>query len=75
MNDQKTKQLQEEQVIKPHELQELPDGQMVCMYRGESWKGEATPYYKLYPEFNGVKPVKIRPDKVLTEPEKSLKNH
>ncbi|NQY64742.1 MAG: type IV secretory system conjugative DNA transfer family protein [Alteromonadaceae bacterium] len=63
MNNQKTKQLQEEAVIKPHELQELPDGQMVCMYRGESWKGEATPYYKARPEYNGVKPTAVRPSK------------
>lgn len=63
MNHQKTKQLQEEAVIKPHELQELPDGQMVCMYRGESWKGEATPYYKARPEYHGVKPTEFRPNK------------
>ncbi len=63
MNDQKTKQLQEEPVIKPHELQELPDGQMVCMYRGDAWKGEATPYYQSNPEFMGVKPDIIRPIK------------
>lgn len=61
MNHQKTKQLQEEALIKPHELQELPDGKMVCMYRGDSWKGEAMPYYKVYPEYNGVKPTKLRP--------------
>lgn len=62
LNHQRSKQLQEEAIIKPHELQELPDGQMVCMYRGESWKGEATPYYKEWPEFNGVKPASVRPE-------------
>jgi len=62
LNHQRSKQLQEEATIKPHELQELPDGQMVCMYRGDSWKGEATPYYKEWPEFNGVKPASVRPE-------------
>lgn len=62
LNHQRSKQLQEEATIKPHELQELPDGQMVCMYRGDSWKGEATPYYKEWPEFDGVKPVSVRPE-------------
>lgn len=61
LNHQRTKQLQEEAVIKPHELQELVDGQMVCMYRGDSWKGEATPYYREWPEYHGVKPSVVRP--------------
>lgn len=66
LNHQRSKQLQEEAIIKPHELQELRDGQMVCMYRGESWKSEATPYYKEWPEFNGFKTDSVRPEQKTT---------
>uniref|UniRef100_UPI001C8E5654 hypothetical protein n=1 Tax=Vibrio cholerae TaxID=666 RepID=UPI001C8E5654 len=30
--------LQEEAVVKPHQLRELNDGEMVAWYRGEAWR-------------------------------------
>ena len=39
-----------EPTIFPHELQALKFGEAICVYRGLAWRGEATPYYELYPE-------------------------
>ena len=33
----------------PHELQALKTSETICVYRGLAWRGEATPYYELYP--------------------------
>lgn len=38
-------------VIEPHELGQLAPGQVVCLYRGASTKGRATPHYFDFPEF------------------------
>ncbi|CAJ0808535.1 hypothetical protein LMG19087_00246 [Ralstonia wenshanensis] len=38
-------------VIQPHELGQLGVGQVVCLYRGASAKGHATPHFVEFPEF------------------------
>lgn len=38
-------------VIEPHELGQLAPGQVVCLYRGASAKGRATPHYQDFPKF------------------------
>ena len=38
-------------VIEPHELGELKNNVVVCLYRGASAQGHATPHYEEYPEF------------------------
>ncbi|MGN8064915.1 type IV secretory system conjugative DNA transfer family protein [Ralstonia sp. 22111] len=38
-------------VIHPHELGQLAVGQVVCLYRGASAKGYATPYFVEFPAF------------------------
>jgi type IV secretion system protein VirD4 len=38
-------------VIEPHELGQLAPGQVVCLYRGASAKGRATPHYIDFPIF------------------------
>lgn len=38
-------------VIEPHELGQLAPGQVVCLYRGASAKGRATPHYVDFPQF------------------------
>lgn len=38
-------------VIEPHELGQLVDGQVVCLYRGAAAKGRATPHYIQFPQF------------------------
>lgn len=38
-------------VIEPHELGQLAPGQVVCLYRGASAKGSATPHYQDFPKF------------------------
>ncbi len=52
----KSEELVTEAVIKPHELQQLEDGEVVCTYRGKSWKGKAQPYYEIWPEYKNRKP-------------------
>ena len=58
-----SKQLSKEQVIDPHEIQQLDDGEVICTYRGKSWRGYATPYYVTHPEYNGIKPSVLLGDK------------
>ena len=38
-------------VIEPHQLGQLQPGQVVCLYRGASALGRATPHYTDFPEF------------------------
>lgn len=38
-------------VVQPHELGQLEVGQVVCLYRGASAKGYATPHFVEFPEF------------------------
>ena len=43
-----------EPLIKPHELQQLRQNEVVCMYRGKAWRGRALPYYERWPEYQGI---------------------
>ena len=43
--------------IFPHELQQLRSGQVVCIYREKAWQGEASPYFKIWPEYENRKPA------------------
>lgn len=47
----KTKSRERVNVIEPHELGQLVPGQIVCLYRGASAKGRATPHYIDFPAF------------------------
>lgn len=38
-------------VIEPHQLGELKNNEVVCLYRGASAQGHATPHYEEFPEF------------------------
>jgi len=38
-------------VVEPHELGQLGVGQVICLYRGASAKGHATPYFVEFPVF------------------------
>lgn len=42
-------------VIEPHELGQLGDGQVVCLYRGAAAKGQATPHFVQFPQFRRKK--------------------
>lgn len=46
-----TKSKERVNVIEPHELGQLAPGQVVCLYRGASAKGRATPHYVDFPQF------------------------
>lgn len=49
--------LVQEPRIFPHELQQLPGGVAVCTYRGLAWRGQAMPYFDLWPEYRGRRPA------------------
>ena len=49
-------QLTQEPIIWPHELQKLEPGQVVCVYRGLAWRGEATPYFERWPAYKNQRP-------------------
>ncbi|RUM94724.1 MAG: hypothetical protein DSZ28_01715 [Thiothrix sp.] len=49
--------LVQEPIIFPHELGRLKQNEFVCMYRGKAWKGEATPYFQLRPEYQNRQPA------------------
>ena len=40
----------------PHELQALENTEAICVYRGQAWRGQATPYFERWPEFQGQRP-------------------
>lgn len=40
----------------PHELQQLKGGQVVCTYRDLAWRGQATPYFEIWPQYQGKRP-------------------
>ncbi|MDO8931723.1 MAG: TraM recognition domain-containing protein, partial [Rhodocyclaceae bacterium] len=46
-----TKSKERVNVIEPHELGQLVPSQVVCLYRGASAKGRATPHYIDFPKF------------------------
>jgi type IV secretion system protein VirD4 len=45
--------LVQEPVIFPHELAQLASGEMVCTYRGRSWRGRGVPYFERWPALAG----------------------
>jgi type IV secretory pathway TraG/TraD family ATPase VirD4 len=49
--------LVKEPIIFPHELGCLKQNEFVCMYRGKAWKGDATPYFQLRPEYQDRYPA------------------
>ncbi len=48
---QTSRDLVTEPIVWPHELQALAAGEVVCTYRGNTWRGLARPYYELWPEY------------------------
>ena len=48
--------LVQEPAVFPHELQSLAAGEVVAAYRGLAWRGQATPYFKRWPEYAGRRP-------------------
>jgi type IV secretion system protein VirD4 len=57
---QKSRSLVTEPIVWPHELQALAANEVVCTYRGNTWRGIARPYYELWPEYRGKTPVATR---------------
>ena len=57
---QKSRTLVTEPLVWPHELQSLAASEVVCTYRGKTWRGEAKPYYELWPEYRGRPPTAPR---------------
>lgn len=53
---QKSRSLVTEPIAWPHELQALGTGEVVCTYRGKTWRGAARPYFELWPELRGQRP-------------------
>lgn len=51
------KNLVQEPIIFPHELRQLKKNEVIALYQGVAWRGEATPYFEAYPEYQGVKPA------------------
>lgn len=49
----KSSSLVTEPKVFPHELQ---DGQVVCTYRDLAWRGEAPPYFRIWPDYQGKRP-------------------
>jgi len=43
-------QVKEEQILKVADLQALPFGESVAIYRGKVWRNKATPYFERWPE-------------------------
>ena len=50
-------QLQTEPSVRPHELQQLPPGEVVTSYRGLVWRGQAPAYFERWPEMEGKRPA------------------
>ena len=50
-------QLQTEPSVRPHELQQLPPGEVVTSYRGLVWRGQAPAYFARWPEMAGKRPA------------------
>jgi type IV secretion system protein VirD4 len=53
---QKSQTLVTEPIIWPHLLQQLAAGEVVCTYRGKTWRGKAAPYFELWSAFRGKRP-------------------
>jgi type IV secretion system protein VirD4 len=54
---QHSRQLSLEPMVFPRQLMELRPGEVVCSYRGHTWRGRATPHFERYPEFKGARPA------------------
>ena len=54
---QHSRQLSLEPMVFPRQLMELRPGEVVCSYRGHTWRGRATPHFERYPEFKGRRPA------------------
>ena len=54
---QHSRQLSLEPMVFPRQLMELRPGEVVCSYRGHTWRGRATPHFERYPEFKGKRPA------------------
>lgn len=50
-------QLHTEPSVWPHELQQLPSGEVVTSYRGLVWRGQAPAYFAQWPEMEGKRPT------------------
>jgi hypothetical protein len=56
--------LVQEPVIFPHELGQLADGEMVCTYRGQNWRGRGVPYFERWRSFAGRNRTLTRAERV-----------
>jgi type IV secretory pathway TraG/TraD family ATPase VirD4 len=53
---QVSRSLVTEPLLWPHQLQALAPSEVVCTYRGQTWRGRATPYYRLWPALQDQRP-------------------
>jgi type IV secretory pathway TraG/TraD family ATPase VirD4 len=56
--------LVEEPVIFPHELARLAAGELVCMYRGQAWRGRGVPYFERWPDLAGRHQTLVRAERL-----------
>lgn len=52
-----SRSLVQEPVVFPHELQALAANEVICAYRGHTWRGQAMPYFERWPEYAGQLPA------------------
>ena len=52
-----SRSLVQEPVVFPHELQALAANEVICVYRGHTWRGQALPYFERWPEYAGQLPA------------------
>lgn len=52
-----SRSLVQEPIIFAHELQALNPSEVVCTYRGKTWRGKAMPYFERWPEYAGKAPL------------------
>ena len=57
---QTSRDLVTEPIVWPHELQALAANEVVCTYRGNTWRGLARPYFELWPEYRNKRPAATR---------------
>lgn len=57
LNDSRS--LVKEPIVFAHELQALRPSEVVCTYRGHTWRGIATPYFERWPQFVNQTPVAL----------------
>jgi hypothetical protein len=66
---QTSRNLVTEPIIWPRELTELAPSEVVCTYRGISWRGLARAYYELWSVYRGKSPGPLRGEPYPTPPE------